>query len=167
MNSSSSFTSIGPSASAHSRNHLRAHGLGDRAGRRDGEGRAEGEAEVRLPGVVARQPEGLRGEVLAKVDDRIEEGPAADGGALAAGAVVVHGLLCQQLGRAKENFESREIRAESHHGRFDPADVLGPEEADKFMSFEEYSAHWEVTSKGLIGKTDIRAISPVLRYKST
>ncbi|KAK1963101.1 hypothetical protein LY78DRAFT_705389 [Colletotrichum sublineola] len=45
-----------------------------------------------------------------------------------------------------KDFEAREIRAERHRGRFDPADVLRPGEADKFMSFEEYTAHLEVTS---------------------
>ncbi|KAK1991365.1 hypothetical protein LX36DRAFT_735741 [Colletotrichum falcatum] len=42
--------------------------------------------------------------------------------------------------------EAREARAERHPHRFDPADVLGPGEADRFMSFEEYVAHREVTS---------------------
>ncbi|KAK2042812.1 hypothetical protein LZ31DRAFT_469603 [Colletotrichum somersetense] len=52
---------------------------------------------------------------------------------------------------ALKDFEGREARAERHDGRFDPADVLRPGEADEFMSFEEYTAHWEITSERAAG----------------
>ncbi|GKT40467.1 uncharacterized protein ColSpa_00648 [Colletotrichum spaethianum] len=48
----------------------------------------------------------------------------------------------EALSGAKE----REHRAERRFGHFDPADVLRPGEADNFMSFEEYTAHRELTS---------------------